>query len=193
MSAGSSSSISSTSSSSSDLATRRDGGTERQRPPENEVERFQRLMERREDRDSNAPMEDWEAKRLLAQMDGSALMGQQSSAPAVAAAAAPAATVAAPLDELVAKYVQMLAVSDPSAAGDPRLMMKLDPNLLPQTELFLVKAPEGWVLQANTRSPEAYRTLTEFGPALERRFAARRLGALRLETNLQPSALAPAK
>jgi hypothetical protein len=87
----------------------------------------------------------------------------------------------------------MLAVSDPSAAGDPRLMMKLDPSLLPQTELFLVKAADGWVLQANTRSPEAFRTLNEFGPALERRFAARRLGALRLETNLQPSALAPAK
>ncbi len=200
MSAGQGYSVSGTSSTSSSTASRADTVSDRPRPSENDVRRFEKLMEKRDGGDQQAakqgkgeqarlPMEDWERLRLAAQMDGSMMM----SASAAQANATPPVTPASPaaLDALIARYVEMLAVSEPGAAGDPRMMIKLDASILPQTELFLTKAPEGWVLQANTRSPEALRVLTEFGPALERRFAMRNLGALRLETTMEPSAIQP--
>jgi hypothetical protein len=182
---------------STDALTR--GSGERIRPSDRDVAAFQRAMHghdqkvnEKQERSSDGDAEqDLDQKRMQARTDiASLLNAPHAQAAAVAAVAEPAAPQASlPLDDLIAQYVQMLAVSDPGQAGDPRMMLKLDPNVLPQTELFLSKAPEGWVLQANTRSPEAYRVLNEFGPALERRFAMRGLGPLNIQTTMQPTAL----
>jgi hypothetical protein len=172
------------------------GSGERMRPSDRDVAAFERAMHgnkdkvhERQDGSSNDAEQDLGRKRLQAQTDMAAMLNSPNAqaASAVADPAAPAAPL--PLDDLIAQYVQMLAVSDPGKLGDPRILLKLDAQLLPQTELFLTKAPEGWVLQANTRSPEAYRVLNDYGPALERRFAMRGLGTLQIQTTLQPSAI----
>jgi hypothetical protein len=172
------------------------GSGERMRPSDRDVATFERALHGDQDKvherqgeSSNDAEQDLGRKRLQAQTDIAAMLNSPNAqaASAVAAPNAPAAPL--PLDDLIAQYVQMLAVSDPGKPGDPRIMLKLDPQLLPQTELFLTKAPEGWVLQANTRSSEAYRVLSEYGPALERRFAMRGLGPLHIQTTLQPSAV----
>ena len=170
---------------------------ERMRPSDRDVAQFERAMQgdprkvhERQGESSNDAEQDLGRKRLQAQTDMASLLNAPNAAAASTATAPPAAPQAPlPLDDLIAQYVQMLAISDPGKLGDPRMMLKLDPNLLPQTELFLTRAPEGWVLQANTRSPEAYRVLNDFGPALERRFSKRGLGSLQIQTTMQPSAI----
>jgi type III secretion system (T3SS) protein HpaP len=172
------------------------GSGERMRPSDRDVAVFERALRgenrkvtERQNESSGDAEQDLSRKRLQAQTDVAAILNAPNpqAASAVAAPAAPQAPM--PLDDLIAQYVQMLAVSDPGKIGDPRMMLKLDPSLLPQTELYLTRAPEGWVLQANTRSPEAYRVLNDFGPALERRFAMRGLGSLQIQTTMQPSAI----
>ena len=170
---------------------------ERMRPSDRDVAQFERAMQNdprkaheRQGESSNDAEQDLGRKRLQAQTDMASLLNAPNAAAAASTTTAPAVPqTTLPLDDLIAQYVQMLAVSDPSKLGDPRMMLKLDPTLLPQTELFLTRAPEGWVLQANTRSPEAYRVLNDFGPALERRFAMRGLGSLQIQTTMQPSAV----
>jgi len=172
---------------------------ERTRPADRDVAAFERAMHgeprrvhERQDQDSQDAEQDLTRKRLQAQTETAApALSPSSNASTLAAGiAAPApAQGPLPIDDLIAQYVQMIAVSDPGKLGDPRMLLQLDASVLPQTDLYLSKAPEGWVLQANTRSPEAYRMLNEFGPALERRFAMRGLGSLSIQTTMHPTAL----
>lgn len=138
-------------------------------------------------RNSETCADDSDRSRLRAQLDGTGI-GSLSGGPRVAAAAVSSAAPAAgavPFDELVARYVQQLAVTDPATGGPAKMLLKLDGTLLPGTELFLTKLPDGWHLQANVRSADSARFFAEHGPALERRFALKRLGVLRIETRLQ--------
>ena len=177
------------------------GGPERQRPSDRDVATFERAMrgpernvrERQQGgesaRDGSTPDQDIDSRRLQVQTEAAVMMNGPGTAASGTIAAPATAAAPLPLDDLVAQYVQMLAVSQPAAAGSLKVMLTLDQTVLPQTELYLSKAPEGWVLQANTRSPEAYRVLSEYGSALERRFALRGLGSLSVETTMVPSAM----
>lgn len=177
------------SSSSATNSYTRSSAPERQRPADRDVAEFERAL-RGKDKDSSQEesMQDVDRKRLQATTEAAVMMNAPNAQPA-ATASAPAMTGTAHLDELIAQYVKMFAISEPNAGGDLRVMLTLDQSILPQTELFLSRAPEGWVLQANTRSPDAFRILSEYGPALERRFALRGLGALNIETMMLPSAV----
>jgi hypothetical protein len=187
-------SFSISSSSATDAYTRK--APERQPPSDRDVAEFERALRGGDravkDKDSSQQesLQDIDRKRLQATTEAAVMMNAPNAQPG-ATASAPGMTGAAPaqLDELIAQYVKMFAISEPTAAGDLRVMLTLDQSILPQTELFLSRAPEGWVLQANTRSPEAFRIMSEYGPALERRFALRGLGALSIEATMLPSAV----
>jgi hypothetical protein len=164
---------------------------------QSDAQRFEQLLARNDAKGLDAPhapehqgkdaaqaharfsREDHDNERLHAQLDA-AVFAATCEAARAQEIATPASVAPPQLDELIARYVQQLAVTE-TAAEDARVMLKLDPALLPDTELFLMKSANGWVLQANARSAEALRVLSEHGPALERRFARRHLGALNIE------------
>ncbi len=183
------------SSSSSDAASRTEFGAARRMPSVAEIRQFERAMDRSSDtrnepRTEGDPLrEESDRVRLRASIEGATMSSTWSEAAVISTGSAQASPPAM-LDDLIAQYVRQLAISDPSAA-DPRMMLKLDPTLFPDTELFLIKGAEGWILQANTRAPAVFHLLAEYGPALERRFALRRLGTLRIESKLQEPAALP--
>lgn len=166
------------------------------RPPSAaEVQQFERAMDRRTNAgderrtEGDSLRDETERARHQANIHGVAMSSIYAEA-AVVGTGSVQSSPPAMLDDLIAQYVRQLAISDPSAA-DPRLMLKLDPTMFPDTELFLVKSAEGWILQASTRAPTVFRLLAEHGPALERRFTLRRLGTLTIESRLQESAAVP--
>lgn len=183
------------SSSSSDTVSRTESGGARRTPSAAEIRQFERAMDRRSDtrnepRTESDPLrEESDRARKQANIDGATMLSIRSEAAVVGTGSAQASPPAM-LDDLIAQYVRQLAISDPSAA-DPRMMLRLDPTLFPDTELFLVKGAEGWILQANTRAPAVFHLFAEHGPELERRFALRRLGMLTIDSNLQDRAFLP--
>jgi len=183
------------SSSSSDTVSRTEFGGARRTPSAAEIRQFERAMDPRSDtrnepRTEGDPLrEEFDRVRQRTSIEGATMSSTWLEA-AVIGTGSPQASPPAMLDDLIAQYVRQMAISEPSAA-DPRLMLKLDPTLFPETELFLIKGAEGWILQANTRAPAVFHLLAEYGPALERRFAFRRLGMLTIESRLQGSAALP--
>ena len=169
----------------------------RAEPTHNEAQTFERLYAREADkpRDTDAARDDArepastlddERERSQWQTQVDAAVIAASVRPEPAAEARPIEPMSpAPLDELIARYVQQLAVSEPSTLADRRIMLKLDASLLPDTELFLARSSQGGMLQAVSRSPELVRLIAEHTTALERRFAQRGLGTLRVTTSLE--------
>jgi hypothetical protein len=90
------------------------------------------------------------------------------------------------LSKLIANYVRQLLVSEPGTDSDPRILLRLDEAVLPETELTLTKTPNGWVLAANTRSQESERLVTSNRQALVKRFAQNRLGDLTVAVTFVP-------
>lgn len=84
--------------------------------------------------------------------------------------------------ELIARHVQQLLVADleGSAIRDPRIMLRLKPETVADTDIFLVKQAAGWVVQANTQSHDSHRMLKEGAAALTERFSRRGLGPVTL-------------
>jgi Type III secretion protein (HpaP) len=132
--------------------------------------------------------DDWDETRL-----------QLLSAVALAAAA-PQAAVSVPLaesphepvgwaevTELIERHVRELLVSDGARDGDFRVGLRLNAAVLPDTELLLSKTASGWVLRAATSSSQSEYMLSRYGAALTRRFAAKRLGRIEVETTLVPA------
>lgn len=52
---------------------------------------------------------------------------------------------------------------------------------LPGTDLLLSREADGWVLRADVRSRGSYDAIRDAAPELAKRFAERKLGALRVE------------
>lgn len=90
------------------------------------------------------------------------------------------------LAELISRHVKQLLVPDASSrhTRSREIMITLKDDILPGTELWLSRTADGWRLRADTRSPDAYRMLTEEAPDLVERFASHRLGRLDIDPTL---------
>lgn len=102
-------------------------------------------------------------------------------------AATAAVNVAPALAELIARHVRQLLVPDASSASSAQsreIMIALNNDLLPGTELWLSRTAKGWRLRADTRSTDAYRTLVDGAPQLIKRFADSNLGELDVDPSL---------
>lgn len=95
-----------------------------------------------------------------------------------------AAGVIAPgLSELIEKHVKQLLVSD---ARGPRsrsreVLLRMQSDILPGTDLWLTRSGDGWQLRADVRSRDAYDTLLANQDELIQRFADRALGELSID------------
>jgi len=102
--------------------------------------------------------------------------------------AATTANMAPALAELIARHVKQLLVpveNRATHAASREVMLTLSNDILPGTDLWLSRTPEGWKLRADTRSPESYRFLVEQTPELVKRFADGKLGTLEIDPALQ--------
>lgn len=95
-------------------------------------------------------------------------------------------SMAPALAELISRHVKQLLVPDASSrhTRSREIMITLKDDILPGTELWLSRTAEGWRLRADTRSPDAYRMLTEQAPDLVERFASHHLGQLEIDPTL---------
>ncbi|MBO9664235.1 type III secretion HpaP family protein [Dokdonella sp.] len=100
-----------------------------------------------------------------------------------AQAAASFGNVAPALSELVQKHVRQMLVSDPrSTRGRSReVLLRMQNDVLPGTDLWLTKTDNGWQLRADVRSRDAYDTLLASQDELMQRFADSALGKLTIE------------
>lgn len=98
-------------------------------------------------------------------------------------AAAASANLAPALAELVQKHVRQMLVSDPrSGRGRSReVLLRMQNDVLPGTDLWLTQTENGWQLRADVRSRDAYDTLLANQDELVQRFAEGSLGKLTIE------------
>lgn len=98
-------------------------------------------------------------------------------------AAAASASLAPALAELVQKHVKQMLVSDPrSGRGRSReVLLRMQNDVLPGTDLWLTQTENGWQLRADVRSRDAYDTLLANQDELVQRFAEGALGKLTIE------------
>lgn len=101
-------------------------------------------------------------------------------------AAATTASMAPALAELIARHVKQLLVPVESATREAsrEVMLTLNNDILPGTDLWLSRTQQGWRLRAETRSTDAYRLLMEQKPELIERFAKSHLGKLDIDPSL---------
>lgn len=97
--------------------------------------------------------------------------------------AAASGNVAPALAELVQKHVRQMLVSDPrSSRGRSReVLLRMQNDVLPGTDLWLTQTSDGWQLRADVRSRDAYDTLLANQDDLIQRFADGALGKLSIE------------
>lgn len=107
----------------------------------------------------------------------------QRMAEAAQQAAVASGSVAPALAELVQKHVRQMLVSDPrSSRGRSReVLLRMQNDVLPGTDLWLTQTDNGWQLRADVRSRDAYDTLLANKDELVQRFAASALGELEIE------------
>ncbi len=97
--------------------------------------------------------------------------------------AATAGLVAPALAELIQKHVKQMLVSDTRGSG-PRsreLLLRMDSDVLPGTDLWLTRTDSGWRMRADVRSRDAYDTLLANQDDLIQRFADSALGELSID------------
>lgn len=101
----------------------------------------------------------------------------------VAQQAAASGSLAPALSELVQKHVKQMLVSDPrSLRGRSReVLLRMQNDVLPGTDLWLTQTDDGWQLRADVRSRDAYDTLLANQDELVQRFADSALGTLTIE------------
>lgn len=97
--------------------------------------------------------------------------------------AAASGSLAPALSELVQKHVKQMLVSDPrSLRGRSReVLLRMQNDVLPGTDLWLTQTDDGWQLRADVRSRDAYDTLLANQDELVQRFADSALGTLTIE------------
>lgn len=100
-----------------------------------------------------------------------------------AQAATASGNVAPALAELVQKHIRQMLVSDPrSSRGRSReVLLRMQNDVLPGTDLWLTQTDGGWQLRADVRSRDAYDTLLANQDELVQRFADSALGKLSIE------------
>jgi hypothetical protein len=99
-------------------------------------------------------------------------------------AAAASANLAPALAELVQKHVRQMLVSDPRGGRGGRsreVLLRMQNDVLPGTDLWLTQTENGWQLRADVRSRDAYDTLLANQDELVQRFAEGALGKLTIE------------
>lgn len=99
-------------------------------------------------------------------------------------AAAASANLAPALAELVQKHVRQMLVSDPRGGRGGRsreVLLRMQNDVLPGTDLWLTQTENGWQLRADVRSRDAYDTLLANQEELVQRFAEGSLGKLTIE------------
>lgn len=98
-------------------------------------------------------------------------------------AAATAGNTAPALAALLEKHVKQMLVSDPrSLRGQSReVLLRMQSDVLPGTDLWLSQTRNGWQLRADVRSRDAYDTLLANQEELIQRFADGALGELTIE------------
>ncbi len=98
--------------------------------------------------------------------------------------AAAAGHIAPALSELVQKHVKQMLVSDPRSQRGGRsreVLLRMQNDVLPGTDLWLAQTDDGWQLRADVRSRDAYDTLLAHQDELMQRFADSALGKLTIE------------
>lgn len=98
--------------------------------------------------------------------------------------AAASGHVAPALSELVQKHVKQMLVSDPRSQRGGRsreVLLRMQNDVLPGTDLWLAQTEDGWQLRADVRSRDAYDTLLANQDELMQRFADSALGKLTIE------------
>jgi hypothetical protein len=98
-------------------------------------------------------------------------------------AAAASTSLAPALAELVQKHVRQMLVSDPRSGrgGSREVLLRMQNDVLPGTDLWLTQTENGWQLRADVRSRDAYDTLLANQDELVQRFADGALGKLTIE------------
>lgn len=98
-------------------------------------------------------------------------------------AAATAGNTAPAIADLLEKHVKQMLVSDPrSLRGQSReVLLRMQSDVLPGTDLWLSQTRNGWQLRADVRSRDAYETLLANQEELIQRFADGDLGELTIE------------
>jgi hypothetical protein len=99
--------------------------------------------------------------------------------------AATAGLVAPALAELIQKHVKQMLVSETRGAGagarSRELLLRMQSDVLPGTDLWLTRTDTGWRMRADVRSRDAYDTLLANQDDLIQRFADGALGELSIE------------
>ncbi len=109
---------------------------------------------------------------------------QPQAVPQHAQQAAASGHVAPALSELVQKHVKQMLVSDPRSQRGGRsreVLLRMQNDVLPGTDLWLAQTEDGWQLRADVRSRDAYDTLLANQDELMQRFADSALGKLTIE------------
>ncbi|MEP7042846.1 MAG: hypothetical protein ABI843_07265 [Dokdonella sp.] len=117
----------------------------------------------------------------MTQVDMPAPQQRMPDAPQQMAAAA--GMIAPALAELIEKHVKQMLVSDTrgSRLRSRELLLRMQSDLLPGTDLWLTRTDGGWKMRADVRSRDAYDTLLANQDDLIRRFADGALGELSID------------
>jgi hypothetical protein len=107
---------------------------------------------------------------------------QQRTPDAPQQMAATAGMVAPALAELIQKHVKQMLVTDTRGGARSReLLLRMESDVLPGTDLWLTRTDKGWSMRADVRSRDAYDTLLANQDDLIQRFADSALGELSIE------------
>jgi hypothetical protein len=108
---------------------------------------------------------------------------QQRTPDAPQQMAATAGMVAPALAELIQKHVKQMLVTDTRGGGarSRELLLRMESDVLPGTDLWLTRTDKGWRMRADVRSRDAYDTLLANQDDLIQRFADGALGELSIE------------
>lgn len=121
---------------------------------------------------------DWMPQTQVNQAQTATL--NHSTAPATAAPMAGPA-----LAELIEKHVRQLLVSETATEnGNGDVLLRMNDDSLPGTDLWLSRTERGWKVRADVQSRESYDAIMAGGEYLTARFAERNLGDLEIEPNL---------
>jgi hypothetical protein len=86
------------------------------------------------------------------------------------------------LADMLERHVRQLAVSPNGVDHDRgQVLLRLNDNTLPGTDLLLSRTDRGWLLRADVRSRGSYDAIQQAAPQLAERFASRNLGTLEID------------
>jgi len=86
------------------------------------------------------------------------------------------------LADMLERHVRQLAVSANGVDHDRgQVLLRLNDNTLPGTDLLLSRTDRGWLLRADVRSRGSFDAIQQAAPQLAERFVSRNLGTLEIE------------